>query len=107
MSGTIAQVATRPIRAQPDPRGHSIRSRNAIRRLRGKLRATRLEAYAASAIISGFRLPGAVEETRYMAERSRTRRNTLERRCLPKTFKRMFVGAPKGIFKMLEKVKKA
>jgi len=34
-----------------------------------------------------------------MAERSRTRRNTLERRCLPKTFKRMFVGAPKGIFK--------
>jgi hypothetical protein len=42
-----------------------------------------------------------------MAERSRTRRNTLERRCLPKTFKRMFAGAPKGIFKMLEKVKKA
>ena len=29
-----------------------------------------------------------------MAERKRTRRNTLERRCLPKTFKRMFVGAP-------------
>ena len=25
----------------------------------------------------------------------------------PKTFKRMFVGAPKGIFKMLEKIKKA
>jgi hypothetical protein len=42
-----------------------------------------------------------------MAERNRTRRNTLERRCLPKTVKRMFVGAPKGIFKMLEKVKKA
>jgi hypothetical protein len=42
-----------------------------------------------------------------MAERTRTRRNTLERRCLPKTFKRMFVGAPKGIFKMLEKIKKA
>ncbi len=42
-----------------------------------------------------------------LAERSRTRRNTLERRCLPKTFKRMFVGAPKGIFKMLEKIKKA
>ncbi|MEP7328449.1 MAG: hypothetical protein ABI777_04500 [Betaproteobacteria bacterium] len=41
-----------------------------------------------------------------MAERSRTRRNTLERRCLSKTFKRMFVGAPKGIFKMLEKIKK-
>src|SRR6185437_7421200 len=42
-----------------------------------------------------------------MAERSRTRRNTLERRCLPKTFKRMFVGAPKGIVKMLGKSKKA
>ena len=41
-----------------------------------------------------------------MAERTRTRRNTLERRCLPKTFKRMFVGAPKGIFKMLETIKK-
>jgi len=42
-----------------------------------------------------------------MAERNRTRRNTLERRCLSKTFKRMFVGSPKGIFKMLEKIKKA
>ena len=42
-----------------------------------------------------------------MAERTRTRRNTLERRCLGKQFKRLFVGAPKGIFKMLEKVKKA
>jgi hypothetical protein len=42
-----------------------------------------------------------------MAEKKRTRRNTLERRCLGKTFKRLFVGAPKGIFKMLEKVKKA
>jgi hypothetical protein len=42
-----------------------------------------------------------------MAERTRNRRNTLERRCLPKTFKRMFAGAPKGIFKMLEKVKRA
>jgi hypothetical protein len=41
-----------------------------------------------------------------MAERNRTRRNTLERRCLPKTFKRMFAGSPKGIFKMLEKVKR-
>lgn len=41
-----------------------------------------------------------------MAERNRTRRNTLERRCLPKMFKRMFVGSPKGIFKMLEKVKR-
>jgi hypothetical protein len=41
-----------------------------------------------------------------MAERNRTRRNTLERRCLPKSFKRMFAGSSKGIFKMLEKVKK-
>ena len=42
-----------------------------------------------------------------MAERTRTRRNTLERLCLPKTFKRMFAGSPKGVFKMLEKVKRA
>jgi hypothetical protein len=42
-----------------------------------------------------------------MAERSRTRRNTLERRCLPKSFKRLFVGAPKTMFRLLEKVKKA
>ena len=41
-----------------------------------------------------------------MAERKRTRRNTLERRCLPKAFKRLFNGAPKGIFKMLETIKK-
>jgi hypothetical protein len=41
-----------------------------------------------------------------MAERNRTRRNTLERRCLPKSFKRMFAGSSKGIFKMLEKVKR-
>ena len=42
-----------------------------------------------------------------MAERTRTRRNTLERRCLPKTFKRMFMGSTRSMFKMLEKVKKA
>ena len=42
-----------------------------------------------------------------MAEIKRNRRNTLERRCLGKPFKRLFVGAPKGIFKMLEKVKRA
>lgn len=42
-----------------------------------------------------------------MAERSRTRRNTLERRCLGKAYKRLFMGSAKGIFKMLEKVKKA
>ena len=41
-----------------------------------------------------------------MAERTRNRRNTLERRCLPKSFKRMSAGSPKGIFKMLEKVKR-
>ncbi len=41
-----------------------------------------------------------------MAERKRVRRNTLERRCLPKMFKRLFQGAPKGIFKMLETIKK-
>jgi hypothetical protein len=42
-----------------------------------------------------------------MAEVKRTRRNTLERRCLGKAFKRLFVKAPKGVFKMLEKVKRA
>ena len=42
-----------------------------------------------------------------MAERTRTRRNTVERRCLPTMFTRMFAGSPKGIFKMLEKVKRA
>ena len=41
-----------------------------------------------------------------MAERKRTRRNTLERRCLSKVYKRLFHGAPKGIFKMLETIKK-
>jgi hypothetical protein len=42
-----------------------------------------------------------------MAERTRNRRNTLERRCMPKSLKRLFKGSPRGIFKMLEKVKKA
>jgi len=41
-----------------------------------------------------------------MAERKRVRRNTLERRCLGKSFKRLFVNAPKGVFKMLEKIKR-
>ena len=41
------------------------------------------------------------------SETKRTRRNTLERRCLGKAFKRLFVNAPKGVFNMLEKVKKA
>jgi hypothetical protein len=42
-----------------------------------------------------------------VAERTRTRRNTLERRCLPKSLKRLFKGSNRTIFKMLEKVKKA
>ena len=42
-----------------------------------------------------------------MAERTRTRRNTIERRCLPKSLKRLFKGSPSYIFRMLEKVKKA
>ena len=41
-----------------------------------------------------------------MVERKRTRRNTLERRCLGKAFKRLFVNSPKGVFKMLEKIKR-
>ena len=41
-----------------------------------------------------------------MAERSRTRRNTLERRALPKLLKRQFARASKTVFKMLEKVKR-
>lgn len=40
-------------------------------------------------------------------EIKRVRRNTLERRCLGKAFKRLFVNSEKGIFKMLEKVKRA
>jgi hypothetical protein len=53
-------------------------------------------------------LPGASPIRREtMADIKRNRRNTLERRCLPKTFKRMFVGSQKGIFKMLEKIKKS
>ncbi|WP_267285485.1 hypothetical protein [Zeimonas arvi] len=42
-----------------------------------------------------------------MADRTRTRRNTLERRCLPKYLKRLFKGSSRSTFKMLEKVKKA
>jgi hypothetical protein len=41
-----------------------------------------------------------------MAERKRVRRNTLERRCLGKSFKRLFIGSPRTIFKMLEAIKK-
>ncbi len=39
-------------------------------------------------------------------EKKRTRRNTLERRCLGKEYKRLFMGASKSIFKMMEKIKK-
>jgi len=42
-----------------------------------------------------------------MAERTRTRRNTLERRCLSKALKRLFSGHARPVFRMLEKVKKA
>ncbi len=42
-----------------------------------------------------------------MAEIKRNRRNTLERRCLGKAFKRLYARSPKGVFKMLEKVKRA
>ena len=42
-----------------------------------------------------------------MADVKRTRRNTLERKSLGKRFKRLFVGANKTIFKVLEKIKKA
>lgn len=42
-----------------------------------------------------------------MADRTRTRRNTIERRCLSKALKRMFKGQPSYVFRMLEKVKKA
>lgn len=40
-----------------------------------------------------------------MAERSRKRRNTLERRCLPKALKRLFNGSSRTVFKMLLKSK--
>ena len=39
-------------------------------------------------------------------EKKRTRRNTLERRCLGKEYKRLFMGSRKSLFKMLEKIKK-
>lgn len=42
-----------------------------------------------------------------MAELTRKRRNTLERRCLSKSLKRLFVGAPKSLFRMLEKIKRS
>lgn len=42
-----------------------------------------------------------------MAEIKRNSRNTLERRCLGKAFKRLYARSPKSVFKMLEKVKRA
>jgi hypothetical protein len=53
-----------------------------------------------------FAFKPALHQEILMAEIKRTRRNTLERRCLGKAFKRLFVRAPKGVFKMLEKVKR-
>ena len=41
-----------------------------------------------------------------MAERKRVRRNTLERRCLSKAFKRLFHGSTRSVFKTLEAIKK-
>ncbi len=41
-----------------------------------------------------------------MADVKRTRRNTVERRCLGKAYKRLFVGSNKVVFKVLEKIKK-
>ncbi|MEN9912277.1 MAG: hypothetical protein RI956_721 [Pseudomonadota bacterium] len=41
-----------------------------------------------------------------MADLKRTRRNTIERRCLGKAYKRLFVGSNKTVFKVLEKIKK-
>lgn len=43
----------------------------------------------------------------FMAEIKRNSRNTLERRCLGKAFKRLYARSPKSVFKMLEKVKRA
>ena len=58
-----------------------------------------------------YRGPGTpihpIDKETAMAERTRTRRNTLERRCLGKAYKRLFAGSTKGVFKMLEKIKKA
>lgn len=42
-----------------------------------------------------------------MAEIKRTRRNTLERRCISKELKRLYATSPKGVWKMLEKVSQA
>ncbi len=39
-------------------------------------------------------------------EKKRTRRNTLERKCLGKYYKRLFIGSTKSTFKMLETIKK-
>lgn len=51
--------------------------------------------------VTDFRAP----EFYIMAEISRNRRNTLERKCLPKALKRLFRGSTRTTFKMLEKVK--
>lgn len=43
----------------------------------------------------------------FMAEIKRVSRNTLERRCLGKSFKRLFAGSSRGVFKLLEEIKRA
>ena len=39
-------------------------------------------------------------------EKKRTRRNTLERKCLGKYYKRLFICSNTSTFKMLETIKK-
>jgi hypothetical protein len=70
-------------------------------------RAKVLSIFFSQSIFNHFlSLPEKLKPEFSMADVSRTRRNTLERRCLPKYLKRLFKGSNKTIFKMLEKVKK-
>lgn len=50
--------------------------------------------------------PNQMLELIMAGERKRSRRNTLERKCLGKYYKRLFIGSNKSIFKMLETIKK-
>jgi hypothetical protein len=50
--------------------------------------------------------PNHTQEFIMAGERKRSRRNTLERKCLGKYYKRLFIGSNKSIFKMLETIKK-
>ena len=71
----------------------------------GQMRSARFRERRGAGRMIVFELQD--KEVMLMAERTRTRRNTLERRCLGKAYKRLFVGSTKGVFKMLEKIKKA